>query len=173
MRNVLAGLDQELQEDAFRIEYGGELGKLDFALSLIQARSRSCLTQHQLAENLGVSQSHISNLESGHANPTVEKVGRVFASMWLRPNWGAQTLGQDPAISPPITSEAPMSGGLFAQSVDELRATINNVLEGLKEQRQTKQFAISLESLRIRSVKVNTSKAHASILQATADVTQE
>ena len=66
------------------MEYGEELAKLDFELALIMARKEQSLTQQQLADLLGVSQAYIARLESGSANLTLGKAGRILASLWRR-----------------------------------------------------------------------------------------
>ena len=83
---------EELQDDDFRLAYGEELSKLEFAVTLAQARSTSGITQQQLAEVLGVSQTYVARLESGDANPTLGRVGRVFAALWVRPSWNPRPL---------------------------------------------------------------------------------
>ena len=82
-KDVLNEIAEGLNDDEVRMEYGEELAKLDFALALIRARKEQSLTQQQLAV-LGVSQAYIARLESGSANPTLGKAGRILASLWRR-----------------------------------------------------------------------------------------
>jgi transcriptional regulator with XRE-family HTH domain len=84
-KDVLNEIAEGLNDDEVRMEYGEELAKLDFALALIRARKEQSLTQQQLADLLGVSQAYIARLESGSANPTLGKAGRILASLWRRP----------------------------------------------------------------------------------------
>ena len=83
-KGVLNEIAEEINDDEVRMEYGEELAKLDFALALIMARKEQSLTQQQLADLLGVSQAYIARLESGSANPTLGKAGRILASLWRR-----------------------------------------------------------------------------------------
>lgn len=83
---------EELGDQEFRLDYGEELAKMDFALALIEARKNHGVTQQQLAETLGVTQAYIARLESGNANPTIAKVGRIFAALWNRPSWTDKAL---------------------------------------------------------------------------------
>ena len=43
------------------------------------------LSQQELADLLGVSKAYIVRLESGEANPSIAKAGRIFAALWLTP----------------------------------------------------------------------------------------
>ena len=83
--DVLKEIGEDLQDDNARMEYGEEAAKMDFALALTFARQERNLTQQQLADLLGVSQAYVARLESGEANPTLSKVGRILAALWLRP----------------------------------------------------------------------------------------
>jgi len=84
-KGVLNEIAEGLNDDEVRMEYGEELAKVNFALALIKARKEQHLTQQQLAGLLGVSQAYIARLESGSANPTLGKAGRILASLWRRP----------------------------------------------------------------------------------------
>lgn len=86
LREVLPEIAATMQDDDRRMGYGEESIKLDFALTLIQARKAQNLTQQELAARLGVSQAYIARLESGEANPTLGKAGRVLAYLWWRPS---------------------------------------------------------------------------------------
>ena len=86
LREVLPEIAASMQDDDHRMGYGEESLKLDFALTLIQARKAQNLTQQELAARLGVSQAYIARLESGEANPTLSKAGRVLAYLWWRPS---------------------------------------------------------------------------------------
>ncbi len=55
-----------------------------FAVELVTARKRACLTQTQLAQASGIPQSEISRFERGQGNPTLETMGRLFASLGRR-----------------------------------------------------------------------------------------
>ena len=74
-----------LQDDESRRGFGAEGVKTSFALALLNARESVGMTQEELAEMCGVSQAYISKLESGEANPTIGKIGAIFAAMWMEP----------------------------------------------------------------------------------------
>jgi transcriptional regulator with XRE-family HTH domain len=97
---------QELEDEEFRLEYGEEIAKMDFALALIATRKEYHITQKQLADILGVSQAYIARLESGEANPTVGKVGRIFAATRKRLSWTTIPLG--PASDSIPTRQTPL-----------------------------------------------------------------
>ena len=79
-------LNDFLQDDERRLGFGAEKIKTTFALALLDARESVGMTQSELAEICGVSQAYISKLESGEANPTIGKIGSIFAAMWMKPD---------------------------------------------------------------------------------------
>ena len=85
-------LNDFLQDDEARRGFGAEKIKTSFALSLLDARESAGMTQSELAEMCGVSQAYISKLESGEANPTIGRIGSIFAAMWMKPTVGFQPL---------------------------------------------------------------------------------
>lgn len=104
LREVLPEIAAAMQDDDRRMGYGEESLKLDFALTLIHARKAQNLTQQELAARLGVSQAYIARLESGEANPTLSKAGRVLAYLWWRPSLENRPLvaGAGPADACPV-----------------------------------------------------------------------
>ena len=56
-----------------------------FAIALTFARQERGLSQQELADLLGVSKKYVVRLESGEANPSIAKAGRIFAALWLTP----------------------------------------------------------------------------------------
>ncbi len=80
-----ARIAEELEDNEERMGYGEEAAKLGFALALTCARQERGLTQEELADLLGVSKAYVVRLESGEANPSIAKAGRIFAALWLTP----------------------------------------------------------------------------------------
>ena len=76
-------LNKKLQDQEFAREFGSELAKVDFAVTLNKARKNAGLTQAQLADLLGVKQSYIARLERGDTNPTLGKIGKILAAIGL------------------------------------------------------------------------------------------
>ncbi len=84
-RDFSARLAEELQDDEERMGYGEAAAQTRFAISLTFARQERGMTRQQLADLLGVSKSYVVRLESGEANPSIAKAGRIFAALWLTP----------------------------------------------------------------------------------------
>ena len=80
-----ARLAEELEDDEERMGYGEEAAKVSFAIALTFARQERGLSQEELADLLGVSKAYVVRLESGDANPSIAKAGRIFAALWLTP----------------------------------------------------------------------------------------
>jgi len=76
-------LELNLRDPEFAKRFGAAQAKSSFALSLSSARMSLGLTQKQLAEKLGVSQSYIAKLEGGEANPTLDRIGSLLAILGL------------------------------------------------------------------------------------------
>ena len=85
MREAIEGIAERLEDDKYRMEYGEAAAQMCFAISLTFARQERGLTQQELADLLGVSKKYIVRLESGEANPSIAKAGRIFAALWLTP----------------------------------------------------------------------------------------
>ena len=86
--DFLDWLSEQLLDNEMRVGFGAEKIKTALALALLDARESRGLSQSQLAELCGVSQAYISKLESGEANPTIGKIGSIFAAMWMKPSIG-------------------------------------------------------------------------------------
>ena len=76
-------LNAKLADPAYAKAFGAEAVKADFAMTLLDARQREGLTQDDLADLVGCSQSYIAQLERGDANPTLGKAGEIMAAMKL------------------------------------------------------------------------------------------
>ena len=74
-----------LEDIEYRQEFGSESAKLEIAVALAAARKTAGVTQARLAELAEVSQAYIAKLESGDANPSIGKIGQLFACLWLKP----------------------------------------------------------------------------------------
>jgi transcriptional regulator with XRE-family HTH domain len=76
-------LIQNLTDPEFAKYFGAAQAKSSFAITLAEARKQLNITQQQLAEKLGVSQSYVAKLEGGEANPTLERIGSLLAILNL------------------------------------------------------------------------------------------
>lgn len=83
--DAIARIAEEIEDDEERMGYGEEAAKVRFALALTFARQERGLSQQELADLLGVSKAYVVRLESGEANPSIAKAGRIFAALWLTP----------------------------------------------------------------------------------------
>ena len=103
--NFLDWLSEQLLDNEMRIGFGAEKIKIALALALLDARESRGLSQSQLAELCGVSQAYISKLESGEANPTIGKIGSIFAAMWMKPTVGFGPLLPEGSSTAPADTE--------------------------------------------------------------------
>ncbi|MDX3773345.1 helix-turn-helix transcriptional regulator [Chromatiaceae bacterium AAb-1] len=69
-----------LQNPAVQQEYNSLADEFELISILIAARTRSGLTQKQLAEKMGTTQSVIARLESGKIAPSVTTLKRYAAA---------------------------------------------------------------------------------------------
>lgn len=76
--NDLQELTDELMKDPeFKKEYDAPQPERDLTMSLVMARKKAGLTQAELSEKTGISQSDISRLENGSRNPTIALLNRI------------------------------------------------------------------------------------------------
>lgn len=73
----LAELKREWTKEAdFKAEYDALEGEFSVIRALIEARTRAGLTQAELAERMGTTQSAIARIEGGSINPSVGALRR-------------------------------------------------------------------------------------------------
>ncbi|MBU1085077.1 MAG: helix-turn-helix transcriptional regulator [Candidatus Beckwithbacteria bacterium] len=76
-------LNRELKNPEFKKEYLKAQPEFEVTRALIEARIKKGLTQKKLAKKLKTTQSAVSRLESGRANPTIsflQKLATAFDS---------------------------------------------------------------------------------------------
>ena len=83
--DAIVRIAEEIEDIEARMEYGEAAAQMGFALALTFARQERGLTQQELADLIGVSKAYVVRLESGDANPSIAKAGRIFAALWLTP----------------------------------------------------------------------------------------
>ena len=83
--DAIAEIAEEIEDLEARMEFGEGAARVSFAVALTFARQERGLSQEELAELLGVSKAYVVRLESGDANPSIAKAGRIFAALWLTP----------------------------------------------------------------------------------------
>ena len=74
-------LNDQLKDPAFQKEWDALEPEFSIMQAMIDARRTSGLTQKQLSERTGIAQADISKLESGNANPSLQ---RLAAGMGMR-----------------------------------------------------------------------------------------
>jgi len=72
------------KDPAFRAAYEALEDEFALATQVIEARARAGLTQAQLAERMGTSQSAVARLESGKALPSVATLEKLAAATGSR-----------------------------------------------------------------------------------------
>ena len=116
-------LSEQLQDEEIRAEFGAEGLKTSFALALLNARESMGMTQSELADVCGVSQAYISRLESGEANPTIGKLGSIFAAMWMEPTIGFGPLMPERSSTTPADTK---TNRIAAQAPSQPRSVPND-----------------------------------------------
>ena len=76
--------EQWMQNPAFKAEYDALEDEFSLARELIEARTRAGLSQAELAQRMGTTQSAIARLESGKAPPSMRTIARIAAATGSR-----------------------------------------------------------------------------------------
>ena len=92
-------LEEELKDPESAKIFGAAQAKSSFAITLSKARAKLGLTQRELASKVGVSQAYIAKLEGGEANPTLERIGSLLATLGLGLTTDTTTLSPYPDTS--------------------------------------------------------------------------
>ena len=77
-------LDNKLNDPEFKREYDALEPEHNIMLALLKARKSQNLTQKELSERTGITQSDISKIEKGVRNPSLEMLKRLAAGMGMR-----------------------------------------------------------------------------------------
>jgi len=84
-RNLVTRLKKRwMKEPSFKAGYDALQEEFTIASVLIEARVQAKLSQQQLAERMGTSQSTIARLESGTANPSISTLERIAKATGTR-----------------------------------------------------------------------------------------
>ncbi|MCD8005160.1 MAG: helix-turn-helix domain-containing protein, partial [Oscillospiraceae bacterium] len=76
-------LKEQLKDPEFRAEYGALEPEFSLMQAMINARREAGLTQKQVSERTGISQSDISKFESGGGNPSMKTLKRLAAGLGM------------------------------------------------------------------------------------------
>ena len=77
-------LNEQLKDPDFKAEYDALEPEFAIIQALIDAREASGLTQKELSSRTGITQSDISKLENGNANPSIKTLKRLANGMGMR-----------------------------------------------------------------------------------------
>jgi transcriptional regulator with XRE-family HTH domain len=77
-------LDKQLQNEEFRKEYEALEPEYIIMKAMLNARKEEGLTQKELSDRSGITQSDISKLERGNANPSLRTLQRLAAGMGMK-----------------------------------------------------------------------------------------
>ena len=77
MRDFEEFLKEQMENPEFREEYEALAPRYVIIRQLIQERIKGNLSQKELAEKIGVTQSNISRLESGSYNPSLAFLQKI------------------------------------------------------------------------------------------------
>ena len=77
-------LEAELGDPEFKQLYNSEMVKLKLGLQIIAMRERRHITQKQLAERTGTTQSVISRIERGNQNCSVETLLSIAKALGVQ-----------------------------------------------------------------------------------------
>ncbi len=82
---TLKALKQNLLADpAVRAEYDALAEEFEMARELVSARARAGLTQGEVAQRMGTTQSVVARLEGGKATPSLRSVQRYAQAIGCR-----------------------------------------------------------------------------------------
>lgn len=84
MTNFDDYLNEQLKNPEFREEYDALEPEFSIIQSMIDARRETGITQKQLSERTGISQSDISKFERGGGNPSIRTLRRSAAGLGMR-----------------------------------------------------------------------------------------
>lgn len=83
-KNFRDSLNERLRDPEFRAEWDALEPEFQIARAMLDGRSARNLTQKELAEITGITQSDISKLENGNANPSLRTLERLAAGLGMR-----------------------------------------------------------------------------------------
>ena len=75
--------------------------RMSFARLCRETRALLDITQRELAAATGLSRSHIAEIETGHANPTLDQVARIGEALGL----DLQLVGRPPVVLDPRSND--------------------------------------------------------------------
>ncbi len=80
-KNFRETLNLELENKEFRDEWDALEPEYQIIKALLTARDEKDITQKQLSELTGITQSDISKIENGNANPSIKTLKRIASAL--------------------------------------------------------------------------------------------
>lgn len=77
MNNFEQYFKEQMMDKELKKEYDDMVPKYEIVRQIIAERTNQNMTQKEFAEKVGMKQSHVSRLESGNYNPTVEFLQKI------------------------------------------------------------------------------------------------
>ena len=106
-----------------------EIDYEDIEKRIREARQEKALTQEKVAEAVGVNPTHISHIENGKAQPSLEVVLKIVDHLGIEPNW--VFCGSVETTKATLLKETEM---IFAGcSTDQIRK-MNRMLKAIKKE---------------------------------------
>ncbi len=83
-KNFRETLNEQMKNPEFKQEWDLLEAEFSIAMAMLDARKATGLTQKELAVRTGISQSDISQLENGTADPSLKTLQRLADGMGMR-----------------------------------------------------------------------------------------
>lgn len=83
-KNFRKTLNQQLHDPLFRAEWDAMEPERQIMRAMLDGREAKAMTQKDLAEATGITQSDISRLENGTANPSLRTLKRLADGMGMK-----------------------------------------------------------------------------------------
>ena len=81
MSNFRDSLNKQLKDPAFKKEYDDLETEFQIIRAIIDARTEMGITQKQLSDLSGITQTEISKIENGNANPSLKTLKKLASAM--------------------------------------------------------------------------------------------
>ncbi len=79
-KNYRETLEKQLQDPIFKSEFDALEPEYQIVKAILQARAEKAFTQKDLSAATGITQSDISKLENGNANPSLRTLKKIAAA---------------------------------------------------------------------------------------------
>lgn len=80
-KNFRISLNEQLKNKEFKEEWNKLESEFNFIKTLISIRNEKNITQKKLSELTGITQSDISKIENGNANPSIKTLKRIATAL--------------------------------------------------------------------------------------------